>query len=252
MDDLPAAAARATTPGSPRKGTVAPASAREILLHELSRRRAGSRRTLLLAGLVLVTIAAVFVYTDWSWEAVIDRINRLSPWALLPLMALLPIGGFSVSVVYLVVGARFGPYWGGVVVVGITVVHLVGIHWVAHSFLREPLRRRLESRHFRLPAVPDEDQPAVSLIAALVPGLPYAVRNYLLVLAGVKLRHLLTICLPIHVARSYVIILLGDTAHDPARARVAVLIAIDFLRAAICALVIWRLRRRHLARRDGS
>jgi hypothetical protein len=64
----------------------------------------------------------------------------------------------------------------------------------------------------------------------------------------VKLRYLLGFCLPIHVARSYVIILLGDTAHDPAHARVAVLLGIDFLRATICGLVIWRLRVRHLAR----
>ena len=223
-----------------------------MLLFELSRPRPGFRRAILLAVLAVLTIAVVFVYTDVSWSGVIEQIHRLSLWALLPLMALLPIGGFSVAIVYLVAGARFGPVWGGVVVLGVTLVHLLGTYAIAHTFLRGPLQRFVEKRRMRLPEVPSEDQPAVAVIAALVPGLPYAIRNYLVVLAGVKLRYLLTICLPIHVARSYVIILLGDTAHDPARARVAVLLGIDLLRAAICALVIWRLRVRQLARQRAD
>jgi len=223
-----------------------------MLLFELARPRPGSRRALLLAVLAALTIGAVFVYTDVSWSGVIDAIQRLSPWALLPLMALLPIAGFSVAIVYLVAGARFGPVWGGVVVLAVTFVHLVGTYAVARTFLRRPLRRFVEKRQGRLPEVPLEDQPAVCVIAALVPGLPYAIRNYLVVLAGVKLRYLLAIGLPIHVARSYVIILLGDTAHDPARARVAILLGIDLLRATICALVIWRLRVRQLARQGAD
>ncbi|MBL9209866.1 MAG: hypothetical protein JNL92_05325 [Opitutaceae bacterium] len=223
-----------------------------MLLFELSRPRPGSRRAMLLAVLAVVTIGLVFVYTDVSWAEVIASIQRLSPWALLPLMALLPIAGFSVAIVYLIAGARFGPVWGGVVVLGVTFVHLVGTYAVARTFLRGPLQRFMEKRQGRLPEVPPEDQPAVCVIAALVPGLPYAVRNYLVVLAGVKLRVLLAVGLPIHVARSYVIILLGDTAHDPARARVAILLGIDLLRAMICALVIWRLRVRQRARQRAS
>jgi uncharacterized membrane protein YdjX (TVP38/TMEM64 family) len=236
------------TPAAGKSGEQRPRSAREMLLFELSRPRSASRRTLLLALLAVLTVATAFVYTDLSWSGVIEGIQGLSPWALLPLMALLPIAGFSVSIVYLVAGARFGPVWGGVVVLAITFVHLVGTYAVARTFLREPLRRYVEKRQRRLPEVPLEDQPAVCVIAGLVPGLPYAIRNYLVVLAGVKLRYLFAICLPIHVARSYVIILLGDTAHDPARARVAILLGIDLLRATICGLVIWRLRVRQLAR----
>lgn len=254
MDNSRPTPPRASVPASNPSPPSTVLSARDALLFELARRRPGSRRTILLGVLALVTLVAAFVYTDISWQGVIDSINRLSLWALLPLMALLPIGGFSISVVYLVAGARFGPVWGGVVVAGITFVHIVGTYVVGHSLLRDPLRRIVERRHARLPEVPVEDQPAVCVIGALVPGLPYVVRNYLLVLAGVKLRYLLAICLPIHVARSYVIILLGDTAHDPARARVAVLLGIDFLRAMICGLVIWRLRARQLERqrRDGA
>lgn len=248
MENSPPTPPRDPAPDSIPRPPSPLLSARDALLFELARRRPGSRRTILLGVLALVTVVAAFIYTDLSWQGVIDSINRLSPWLLLPLLALLPIGGFSITVVYLVAGARFGPIWGGVVVTGITFVHLLGTYLVGHSLLRAPLRRLFERRHARLPEVPVEDQPAVCVIGALVPGLPYVVRNYLLVLAGVKLRHLLVYSLPIHVARSYVIILLGDTAHDPARARVALLLGIDFLRAMICGLIIWRLRARQLER----
>lgn len=248
MDTSRSTPPRNSVPDSVPRPSSPLLSARDALLHELSRRRPGSRRTILLGILALVTVVAAFAYTDLSWQGVIESINRSSPWTLLPLMALLPIGGFSIAVVYLVAGAGFGPVWGGVVVTGITFVHLVGTYLVGHSLLREPLRRLFERRQAQLPEVPVEDQPAVCVVGALVPGLPYAVRNYLLVLAGVKLRYLLAFSLPIHVARSYVIILLGDIAHDPARARVAVLLGIDFLRAMICGLIIWRLRARILER----
>jgi uncharacterized membrane protein YdjX (TVP38/TMEM64 family) len=196
-------------------------------------------------AVVLIGAGLVLRYTELTWTGVIEWIGALNPLAVLPLMAVLPIAGFPISVVYLVAGARFGPLWGGVVVAGVTLVHLLGTYLVARSFLRDPLRRFIERRHAHLPEIPDDEQAAICVIAALVPGLPYVVRNYLLALAGVRLRYYLWVCLPIYTARSYVTILMGDMGSDPTRTKIIVLIIIDVLKVAICALVIWRLRVHH-------
>jgi uncharacterized membrane protein YdjX (TVP38/TMEM64 family) len=193
----------------------------------------------------LLGLGLIWRFTGLTLSDLTDWINAQSALAVIPLMALLPIGGFPIAVVYLVAGARFGPVWGGVVVAGVTVVHLLGSYLIANSFLRAPLQRFIEKRHARLPQIPEDEQAAVCLIAALIPGLPYVVRNYILALAGVKLRYYFWVCLPVYVARSYVSILLGDMTSDPTRTKIIVLVVVDVLKVAICAFVIWRLRKHH-------
>lgn len=220
-------------------------SAREVLLFGLTKHRRKVGWLVAVAVVALLGAAWVFRYTGLNWKGIIAWIDGLHPLAVLPVMAFLPIAGFPISVVYLVAGARFGPIWGGVVVTGATAVHLLGTYLVAHSFLREPLQRFIARRHVQLPQIPPDEQAAVGVIAALIPGLPYVVRNYLLALAGVRLRLYFWVCLPIYVARSYVSILMGDMGSSPTTTKIAVLIAVDVVKVGICALVIWRLRVHH-------
>lgn len=202
------------------------------------------------AAIAIAAIALVATDLSWAslaraWQWLIRAIERLNPVAVLPLMALLPIAGFPIGMVYLVAGARFGPVVGGLVVACVTAVHMLGTYVVGRSFLRAPLQRFIERRHQHLPEVPADEHAAVAVIATLIPGLPYFVRNYLLVLAGVRLSVFFTVCLPIYVARSYVTILLGNLSSDPTRTALIVLLIFDVLKVAICALVIWRLRVHH-------
>ena len=81
--------------------------------------------------------------------------------------------------------------------------------------MRAPLQRFLARRHRHFPQVEADEHAAVALIATLVPGLPYVVRNYALALAGVRLAVYFWVCLPVYVARSYVTIFLGDMGSDP-------------------------------------
>lgn len=227
-------------------------SARQLLLFGMPKKK----RAWWLIGVAVAAVAAivgsVLAFTDLDIDALyaaFEQLNvmlaRLDAIALIPLMAVLPIFGFPIAVVYLVAGARFGPALGGLVVAFITAVHLLGSYLIGRSVLRAPLERWMEKRHHHLPQVPDDEQAAVGLIAVLIPGLPYFVRNYLLVLAGVRLKILFWVCLPLYVARSYVTILLGDLSSDPTRRGLVILVIIDILKVAVCALVIWRLRAHH-------
>ena len=203
-----------------------------------------------LAVAAVITLVVMYGNLDWSWVAAgFEHLNtaleRVHPVAVIPLMAILPVFGFPIGLVYLVAGARFGPIEGGVIVTAVTAFHLLASYYVGRSFLRGPIERFIQKRRRHLPQVPPDEQLLVCVIAALVPGLPYVVRNYLLVLAGVRLKIMFWVCLPIYVARSYATILLGDLSGDPSPRGLFILLGVDGLKLAICAIVIWRLRAHH-------
>lgn len=244
--DLPSDSPRSARSVIPR-GARRKRSARQLLLFGGGKKQ---RRTLWLFVFAFLlgagALGLVILKTDLEWVMITDALHRLNPVAVLPIMAILPIFGFPISVVYLFAGLRFGPVWGGAVVAGVTAVHLLGTYFIGRGYLRGPVQRFIEKRHAHLPQVPQDEQGAVAVIGALVPGLPYFVRNYLMVLAGLRLRTFFWVCLPIYVARSYVTILLGDMGSDPSRNKLIILVVVDVVKVAVCALVIWRLRVHHL------
>lgn len=193
-------------------------------------------------------MAVVVWYADFDWARIPQTIAALNPFLVFALMATLPVAGFSVGVIYLVAGAKFGPLVGGIAVAGATAAHLLLTHWISRSFLRGPMQRYLARKHHRLPEIPPGENAAVAAMAALVPGIPYFIRNYLLALSGMPLRTYFWICLPIYVARSYVTIFLGDLSGDPDGRRLAVLATVYAVKLAICALLLAHLRRRAKAR----
>lgn len=204
-------------------------------------------RSILLGLLLGATLActAVWVLLKVDWRAIPGYLEGVNPVLLIGLMALLPMGGFSIGILYLVAGVRFGPWWGGLVVAGVTAVHLLLSHWVARGFFRERVERFLHRRRFRVPTVPAGEEVGFSVLGALIPGLPYFVRNYLISLSGIPLRIYFWVCLPIYVARSYLVIFLGDYSTDPSVMQLAVLGGFYVVKISVCAYVIWRLRRRY-------
>jgi uncharacterized membrane protein YdjX (TVP38/TMEM64 family) len=203
-----------------------------------------------LIGFAVIAVAiAVFPFIrGFDWAGLQHQIEGLNPFLLIGLMATLPVAGFSIGIVYLIAGAKFGPLLGGVVVAGATATHLVLTHWISRSFLREPLERFIAKRKHHLPDIPPSEHGALSVMAALIPGLPYFIRNYLLALSGVPFRIYFWICLSIYVARSYVAIFLGDLSGDPSRRGFVILVAVYVVKLGICAWLIARMRKRYKLR----
>ncbi len=217
------------------------------------------RRTwLTIAGgvIAIAAVGGVFAFTEFNLTTLRETLERsiggLNPILLIALMATLPVAGFSVGILYLVVGAKVGPVVGGAIVAATTAIHLLATHWISRSFLREPLVRLLSRRKHRLPEIPPGENAAISVMAALVPGVPYFARNYLLALSGVPLRIYFWICLPIYVARSYITIFLGDLTGDPSRRTLLVLAIVYAVKLAVCGYLISRLRRRYKERQSTS
>jgi uncharacterized membrane protein YdjX (TVP38/TMEM64 family) len=195
---------------------------------------------LMAAGVVI----ALFLEFGW-WREIMDVMHAVDPVLALVLMALLPLFGFSIGVVYVVAGVKFGLVGGGVAIVGVTMVHLLGTHWIARSFLEKRLRRFLKKKHHHMPHAPDGAELSLAGMVALVPGPPYFLRNYTLALSGIPLRKYFWVCLLIYTIRSYVTLALGSLGSDPSRQGVYWLAAIIAVKLTICAFLIRRIARKH-------
>ena len=197
-----------------------------------------------LLGLGVTALVWLYVRSDFDLERLVETIAGWNALAVFVLIALLPVTGFSVAVTYLVAGIKFGPVLGGVAVAGATAVHLLLTYWISRTFLRAPLQRFLARRKHALPHVPEGENASVAAMAALVPGLPYFARNYLLALTDMPLRIYFWVCLPIYVARSYLVILVGDLGLDLNRRSLTILGVAYGVKLAICGWLLWRIRRR--------
>jgi len=190
-------------------------------------------------------LAMHFAEFEWRelWHDVpgwLERVNR--PLAL-ALMATLPIIGFPVSAVYLSIGAIFGPMWGGLVVTGITLVHLAVTHVLARTLLRNRIERWRKKWNEKLPVISQGDNISLVAMIIIVPGLPYVARNSLLAVSGVPLRYLLLVGMPLYVARSYTTLFLGNLGNDHSAKMFWVIGAIFVTKLAVSALLFLRLRK---------
>jgi uncharacterized membrane protein YdjX (TVP38/TMEM64 family) len=205
--------------------------------------------SLLAVAAVVAAISIVILSDVVDWHELRQSLESMERGPLLVFVAVMPLFGFSVALVYLVVGAVFGGWLGLAVVAGITAIHLLGSHWIGRRVLRAPVQRFLKRRSHRLPELLEGEEWAVALMAALVPGLPYFVRNYLLAVSDIPLRIYFWVCWPVYVLRSSVVIFLGDYSGDISVLRVTVLVSVLAVKVAICAGLIFWLRGRHKAKR---
>ncbi len=198
----------------------------------------------LMIAAVVVGIVVLALTELIDWPKVREWMQQLDHRLLLGLMAVLPLVGFSISLIYLVIGAVFGGPVGLIVVAGITAVHLLGSHWIGRGFLRKPLERWMGKRNYHLPELSSGEDASIALMAVLVPGPPYFVRNYLLAVSGIPLRIYFWVCWPVYVLRSCIVIFLGDFSNGLSTKRVVILASIFVIKVGICAFLLRRLRAR--------
>lgn len=212
------------------------------------------RRNWVFAAVLLVVIAATAftLFSEVEWSGLLRAMERLDPVLTVVLMALLPLVGFSVGVVYVIAGAKFGMLGGGLVIIGITMVHLVGTHWIGRSFLRKPIERFLTRRDYHLPDGLKGEERQLAAMVALVPGPPYVLRNYALALSGMPLRSYFWVCVLIYSVRSYVTLALGDLGTDISGRKLIWLGVIYAIKLAICGLLLRHIRHHYRERKAAS
>jgi uncharacterized membrane protein YdjX (TVP38/TMEM64 family) len=190
---------------------------------------------------VLVTIAVVMFVDLKSLHAYAERLNGA---ALFALMALLPLVGVPVSILYVVAGAKFGHTWGLVATAAAISIHLTGYWWIAHSWLKQPLDRLFTRTRYHKPQIPEGEYVPVCLLVSLMPGVPYAAKNYLLALGGVPFRQFFWTCLPAHFLTSSVGIFFGDFTSGFTTGRIIFLVCYAAILSGLSLYVVRRLKAR--------
>lgn len=197
--------------------------------------------------ILLVVGAAVYFNHEYGLLKNIHTHIAAYHWLIVFLLvATLPVFGFSIVICYLVVGTKFGAGWGVAVVALATMVHLLGSHWIATSFLRKRIEAFIAKKKYKLPHVPEGENASISLMTAIIPGLPYFVRNYLLALAGIPLRTYFWVCLPVYVLRSLLVLFAADFSAELTGNKFVLLVGIFLVKVGICAYIIKRLRDKSL------
>lgn len=198
-----------------------------------------------LAGLaVAFVITAVFLFfrLGIDLEEVQSWMASLHGGMVFLLMSLLPLIGFPVSILHVVAGARFGEWW-GLGAAGLSViVNLLLTYWIGHSFLRRPLAAFFRKTKYKQPEVPKGAYASFSLLTALVPGIPYTAKNYLLVLSKVPFKPYFWVCFPVHTIRASLGIFFGGFLDDLTPPRIIFLLVYSVFILWLCRRVIDRVR----------
>lgn len=205
-------------------------------------------KLLLAAGLLAGGIFVVVRWVDLS--AVREWIVGLDPVVLIVLLILLPLVGFSVRLLHIAAGIRFGATWGMVIVSASILIQLLASFAIVRRwgerFERMRWVQRLRER------IPQGAHGGVTLVALLLPGAPFTAINYVLPLVGVPLRTFLLTAWPIHTLRSTVSVVFGEVSAELTPAKVAWLAAYALAMAGASWWTYRRIQSRSETRRPAE
>ncbi|MBW8780423.1 MAG: hypothetical protein JF599_00840 [Verrucomicrobia bacterium] len=146
--------------------------------------------------------------------------GKLPSAGLLLACVLLPMAGFPVSVLYFAAGLRWGGAGAMVLIMGAIAAHLTVAHLLA-GWLREPLARWVGGRaKFAQDLVAGANAWFVFL-AALLPAVPYAFKNYGLALAVPRWRPYLLGAFPAHLFTALPAVFIGEVVALPRAPKIA-------------------------------
>lgn len=173
-------------------------------------------KILMVAAALAVMSVAVWILVKYDlFHQITALINENTPDELFILMmASLPLVGVPISFFLFFLGVKFGIVKGLLVLASTMPVHMLVAYFVALT-LRKPLVGYLVNRkNYQIPQVPADKEFIFSFLFLTFPVFPYAVKIYMLPLAGIKFRYCFwlnwavqgTMCIPF--------VLLGRSAAD--------------------------------------
>ncbi|GEM_PF-742458 len=135
-------------------------------------------------------------------ESILAYGMSLPPSLIIAAFFVLPLLGFPVSVLLVLLGLRFGVVRGmGIVTVGMF-FHLLVAYGIAQSGLREKIRRRIASFGYEIPPIKENHRLWFTTLFASIHGPPYAAKLYLLALTDLPFRYHCGIALPVYIGFS--------------------------------------------------
>lgn len=178
--------------------------------HDRQRKRLSQLSTFVILAAILL-IPFLFLLEPGDWQQIIadPNSNRM---LFIGLMAVLPIFGVTIIIFLVFVGIKFGTL-AGILISGVLMLfHMLIAYLISHSFLRPLVDRFIGERHWSRPRMPAGKRELYAVLFVAIPGLPYAVKNYLMALSGLPFLHYLAICWTVQLIMGIPFIVLGEAA----------------------------------------
>lgn len=154
--------------------------------------RVAKHRTAIIIGCISVSLAVVYILTGFPDLKDLFRYMKspqIHPAALLFAFFILPLFGFPKSILLVLLGLRFGSTAGLAAMFLIMPLHLAVSFSVARSVFGEWIKKIAGEKRVQGLRVPDHRHLEFSFVFMAVPGLSYAMKNYLLPISGVRFRY---------------------------------------------------------------
>jgi uncharacterized membrane protein YdjX (TVP38/TMEM64 family) len=129
---------------------------------------------------------ALLWQVDFDVTRALDLLDATDPVIFLVLMASLPWIGFPIAAFYLYAGAAFVWWQAWLLCVAALAINIAIAYPLAKFALKEPLQQLLARTRARLPDLNPDNQFRATFLIRGIPGVPFAVQNYLLPLLGVR------------------------------------------------------------------
>jgi uncharacterized membrane protein YdjX (TVP38/TMEM64 family) len=133
--------------------------------------RARHTRTFWIISAICVLICIV-VFSFIDTKALHEWAKSVPAWLVFVFMAILPVVGVPVTFLYVIGGARFGAIGGLIAAAFAIAINLLLTYWLTKFVLTRPIAAFFKKTKYKMPQVPDGEYVSVSLLTALVPGLP--------------------------------------------------------------------------------
>jgi uncharacterized membrane protein YdjX (TVP38/TMEM64 family) len=139
--------------------------------------------------MVLLLIIALVFREEIALFISFIKSDETHPVVLLFSFLILPIVGFPVTILLVMLGLRFDFLFGTLIMVLMMPIHLTLSFWVTHSIFGNKIKDIAGKKKYRIFDVPESRYFEFSFLFMAIPGLPYTAKNYLLPLFGIPFRH---------------------------------------------------------------
>lgn len=182
-----------------------------------------------LAAILFIPVLLLFEPGHWQRIITDPNSNRL---LFIGLMAVLPVFGVTIIIFLIFIGIKFGTMVGILISGLLMFFHMLVAYLISHSFLRPRIDRFIGEHRWSRPHMPAGRKELYAFLFIAIPGLPYAVKNYLLALSGLPFLHYLAICWTVQMVMGIPFIVLGEAAklgHGGTLAIAVVMLVSGFL-----------------------
>lgn len=135
--------------------------------------------------LILAVATGLFFFRNdlaLLWESV--KTGEIRSAYIIAAFIILPVFGFPILPLLILMGARFGAVIGLCVVFAVIPIHLGIAFRVTNSVFRKPIEKIIKRRSLKVPSIPETHRLKYGMLFMILPGLSYSLKNYILPLSG--------------------------------------------------------------------